>query len=98
MFITEALFIEWLDTIFLPCISELRRKFDFDEPSILIADGHSTRVTRRVIALCGARNVIMIRVVAHSSHLAQPLNLCVFGLFKIFYRKERQTKGIKGET
>jgi hypothetical protein len=27
-FITEALFIDWLDTIFLPRISELRRKFD----------------------------------------------------------------------
>jgi hypothetical protein len=24
--------------------------------------------------------------------------LCVFGLFKIFYRKERQSKGMKGET
>jgi hypothetical protein len=28
----------------------------------------------------------------------QPLDLCVFGLFKIFYRKERQSKGMKGET
>jgi hypothetical protein len=55
-------------------------------------------VTPRVIALCGARNVIMIRVVAHSAHLAQPLNLCVFGLFKIFDRKERQSQGMKGET
>jgi hypothetical protein len=73
-------------------ISELRRKFDYDEPSILIVEGHSTHVTPRVIALFGARNVIMIRLVAHSSHLAQPLDLCVFGLFKIFYRKERQSK------
>jgi hypothetical protein len=40
----------------------------------------------------------MMTPVAHSSHLAQPLDLCVFGLFKIFYRKERQSKGMKGET
>jgi hypothetical protein len=40
----------------------------------------------------------MIRVVAHSSHLAQPLDLCVFGLFKLFDRKERQSKGMKRET
>jgi hypothetical protein len=39
----------------------------------------------------------MIRLVAHSSHLAQPLDLRVFGLFKIFYRKEKQSKGVKGE-
>jgi hypothetical protein len=97
-FITEVLFIEWLDTIFLPRISELRRKFDCDGPSILIVDGHSTHVTLRVIALCGAQNVIMIRFIAHSSHLAQPLDLYVFGLFKIFYCKERQSKGMKGKT
>jgi hypothetical protein len=54
-------------------------------------------VTPRVIALYGAQNVIMIRFVAHSSHLAQPLDLCVFGLFKIFYHREGQSKEMKGE-
>jgi hypothetical protein len=87
-----------LDTIFLPRISELRRKFDYDGPSILIVDRHLTHVTLHVIALCGARNVCLIRLVVHSSHLAQPLDLCVFGLLKIFHRKERQSKGMKGET
>jgi hypothetical protein len=62
-FITEVLFIDWLETIFLPRISELRRNFDYDGPSILIVDGHSTHVTPRVIVLCGAWNVIMIRLV-----------------------------------
>jgi hypothetical protein len=97
-FITEVLFIDWLDTIFLPRISEVRRKFDYDGPSILFVDTHSTHVTPHVIVLCGARNVIIIGLVAYSSHLAQPLDLCVFGLFKIFYRKETQSKGMKGET
>jgi hypothetical protein len=94
-FITEVLFIDWLETIFLPHISELRRTFDYDRPSIRIVDGHSTHVTPRVIALCGARNVIMIRLVAHSSHLAQPLDICAFGRFEIFYHKEKQSKGMK---
>jgi hypothetical protein len=40
----------------------------------------------------------MIWLVAHSLHLAQPLDLCVFGSFTIFYRKERQSKGMKGKT
>jgi hypothetical protein len=91
-FITKLIFIDWLDTIFLPRISELRGKFDYDGPSILIIDGHSTHATPRVITVCGARNVIMIRLVEQSSHLAQSLDLCVFGLFKIFDRKERQSK------
>jgi hypothetical protein len=64
-FITEVLFVDWLDTIFLPRISELRWKFNYDGLSILIVDRHSTRVTPRVIALCGTRNVIMIRLAAH---------------------------------
>jgi hypothetical protein len=97
-FITEVLFIDWFDTIFLPRISELPRKFDYDRPSIPIVDGHSTHMTPRVTALCGARNIIMIRLVTHSSHLAQPFDLCVFALLKIFYRKKRQSKGMKGET
>jgi hypothetical protein len=63
-FITEVLFIGWLDTIFLPRISDLRRKFNYDGPNILIVDGHSTHVTPRVIALCGTRNVIMTRLIA----------------------------------
>jgi hypothetical protein len=96
--IAEVLFIDWLHTIFLPRISELQRKFDYDGPSILIVDGYSTYATPRVIALCGPRHVITIRLVAHSSHRAQPIYLCVFGLFKIFDRKERQNKGMKGET
>jgi hypothetical protein len=96
-FITEVLFIDWLDTIFLPRISELLRKFDYDGPSILSVEGHSTHVTPRVVVLCGARNVITITIVVHSSHLAQPLDLFVFGSFKIFYREERQSKGMKRE-
>jgi hypothetical protein len=80
-FITEILFINWLDTILLPRISEVRRKFDHDGPSILIADGHSTHVTPRVTAPCGARNVIMIRPVAHSSRthgISRSQSTCAF--------------------
>jgi hypothetical protein len=91
-FITEVLFINWLDTLFLPRISELRRKFDCDGPSILIVDEHSTHVTPSVIALCGARNVIMVRLAAHSSHLAQPLDLCVFGFLKSSVTKKDKVK------
>jgi hypothetical protein len=91
-FITEILFIDWLDTIFLPPISEFRRKFDYNGPNILIIDGHSTHVTPRVIALCGPRNIILIRLVAHSSQLAQPLDLCGFGLFKISLAKKDKGK------
>jgi hypothetical protein len=57
-----------------------------------MVDEHSAHMTLPVVALCGARGVILIRLVAHKSHLVQPLDLCVFALFKIFCRKERKPK------
>jgi hypothetical protein len=36
--------------------------------------------------------------VPHSSHVAQPFDLRVFGLFKTIYHKERKPKAVKGET
>jgi hypothetical protein len=97
-FITEVLFIDWLETVFLPRIAELQRKLAYDGPVILLVYGHSTHVTPRVIAFCGARKILLIRLVPHSSHVAQPLDLCVFGLFKIIHRREKNSKGMKGET
>jgi hypothetical protein len=44
-FITEVLFIDWLETIFSPRIAEFRQKFASHGPSILVFDGHSTHVT-----------------------------------------------------
>jgi hypothetical protein len=53
-FITEFLCIDWLENSSLPRIWELRIKFTYDGPSLLVLDGHLTRVTPRVIALCAA--------------------------------------------
>jgi hypothetical protein len=64
---------------------------------ILVINGHSTHMTLRVITLCEARKIMLIKHAAYSSQLAQPLDLCVFSLFKMNYRKETQTKGVKGE-
>jgi hypothetical protein len=61
-------------------------------------DGHSTHVTPLVIAFCGVNRIVLVRLVPHSSHISQPLDLCVFGIFKIVYKKEKQTKAMKGET
>jgi hypothetical protein len=83
---------------FVPRISELRQKFDCDDPSTLSIDGHPVHVTPRVITLYGAGNVFLIGCLAYSSYLVQPLDLCLFGLFKIFDRKERQSKEMKRKT
>jgi hypothetical protein len=76
-FITELLFFDWLENIFLLRNSELRTKFTYDGPNLLVVDGHSTHVTARVIALWAARKVRLMRLVPHSSHLAQSLDVWV---------------------
>jgi hypothetical protein len=78
-FIREFLFFDWFENIVLPHISELRTKFTYDGPSLLVLDGHSSHVTARVIALCAAQKVILIRLVSHLSHLSQRLDLSLFG-------------------
>jgi hypothetical protein len=64
---------------------------------VLILDGHATHVTLLVIAYSGSRGLLLIRLVPHSSHIAQPLDFCVFGLFKRIDSKEGKYTAGKGE-
>jgi 4-hydroxybenzoate polyprenyltransferase len=84
-FRTETLFVDWIDMVFLVRINYLRQKFASEGPVTLFVDGYSTHVTARVIAFCGANRIILVWLIPHSSHISQPLDLCVFGIFKILY-------------
>jgi hypothetical protein len=90
-FIPKVVFIPGLKQFFAR-LPELRQKFKYDGLSILVVDAQSNHVPPGLTTLCGARNAIVIRLVA------QPFDICVFGLFKIFCRRIRQRKRIKGET
>jgi hypothetical protein len=79
-------------------IAELRENFACDPPTIFAIDGHSTHVTPRVVAPCGAWKIIFIKFIPHSAHLAKPLDLCAFVLFKMIHQKEKDIKRTKGET
>jgi hypothetical protein len=76
-------FIDWIEMVFLVRINYFRQKFACDGPLIFLVDGHSTHAIARVIAFCGANRIIIIPLVPHSSHISQPLDFCVFGIFKI---------------
>jgi hypothetical protein len=65
---------------------------------VLILDGHTIHVTPRAITHTGSQGLSLIRRVPHSSHITQPLDLYVFGLFQTVYYKERKFKAMKGET
>jgi hypothetical protein len=86
------LFIDWLQNVFLPRVSHLRERINCQGKVVLILDGHATHVTPRVVADAGSQGVLLIRLVSHSSHVAQPLDLCAFGLFKTIYYKKKNLK------
>jgi hypothetical protein len=94
----EVLFVEWLKTIFLLRIENLRAKANYAGSIVLRLDGHSTHVTECVIAFARSERILIIRLVPYSSHLSQPLDLCTFGLFKILYVKEQKRKKLKGKS
>jgi hypothetical protein len=59
--------------------------------------GYASHITPRVVAYVSSQRIILIRLVAHSSHISQSLDLCVFSRFKILYKKEYQTPRLKEE-
>jgi hypothetical protein len=88
MFITDVLFIDWLQTQFIPKNDQFHIKAHYDGPIVLLIGGHASRITPRIVAYAGSQPIILIGLVAHSSHISQPLDLCAFSLFKILYEKE----------
>jgi hypothetical protein len=97
-FMTKVLFIDWLQTQFIPKNDEFRRKICYDGPIILFVDGHTGHITSRVLAYAASQKIIVIKLVTHSSHVSQPLDLCVFNVFKMLYKREAKARKMKGET
>jgi hypothetical protein len=63
-----------------------------------LVDEHASHLPPRVVAFAGFVQIIMIRLVAHSLDISQPLDLYFLGLFKMFKKKEQKSKGLKRET
>jgi hypothetical protein len=89
---------DWIEIVLVVRINYLRQKLADEGPVILLVDGHSTQVIPRVIVFGGTNRIFLMRLAPHSSHISQPLDLCLFWIFKILCKKENQTKGMKGET
>jgi hypothetical protein len=75
-FITEILFIDWPQNVLIPKAVHLSEKTKYHRKVVLIVDGHANHVTPRVIAFAGSSKLSLIRLVRHSSNIAQPLDLC----------------------
>ena len=69
---------EWLTTVFEP----LTRPEDLHLRRLLIADGHSSHITARVITFCIGHAIDLLILPPHCSHELQPLDVGVFAPLK----------------
>jgi hypothetical protein len=68
---------EWLTTLFEPetCRNDGKRR-------LLLLDGHGSHLTARFIAFCLDKNIDLVCLPPHTSHLLQPLDVGVFSPLK----------------
>src|SRR5271156_3086549 len=74
--------LRWLHQIFLPETDRGGR------PRILLLDGHGSHATHEFMWDCFKNNVHLVYLIAHSSHVLQPLDLACFSPLKSRYRAQ----------
>ena len=81
---TEPVFGLWLTEVFVPAVDErravLRQQLGtFDEKAALIIDWFKAHKIEPFRELLDTKNITVVFLVPHSSHLSQPLDLGIFG-------------------
>ena len=92
-FVTGDVFGDWLKDIFIPYVEEKREHLrrllgPFDQRAVLILDGCSSHKKEEHRCLLESKNITMVFLVPHSSHLTQPLDLYTFGRVKSYIRDQ----------
>jgi len=78
--------LEWLTRCFEP---ETREKAGGGY-RILILDGHSSHVTLNFLVHCRQHKIVLLRLIPHTSHLCQPLDVGLFAPLKQALSSELQ--------
>lgn len=81
-YINGQIFDHWLEKVFEPYIKSKRQKYQYNGPAILLIDGCTAHYTTKFFKICNNNNIKIFFLPPHSSHLSQPLDLCLFHLHK----------------
>ena len=76
------LFIRWLNETFVPEVKERRSKYNYTGKAYLIMDGFSGHTSQEVMDILKKNKIEIVQLAAHSSHITQPLDLCMFNCLK----------------
>ncbi|KAJ8934038.1 hypothetical protein NQ314_013613 [Rhamnusium bicolor] len=74
--ITSEIFFNYFEKSFIPALGPER-------PVLLIYDGHATHLSSNVVNLAKRENIVILKLPPHTSHLLQPLDLCLFKSLKV---------------
>ena len=69
------------------CFKPQTRPNNPDEQRLLIIDGYASHVTTKAIRFCLSKNIILLCLPAHSTHILQPLNVGIFAALAALYQK-----------
>jgi hypothetical protein len=82
-FTTNEIGLKWLQEIFIP---EVRQNLPTEEWVLLLLDGHKSHVTEDLMRFAYTQRVWCYYLIAHASHILQPLDLAVFSSLKRKFR------------
>ncbi|XP_072389487.1 uncharacterized protein [Diabrotica undecimpunctata] len=80
---TGETFFEYIANVFHPWLM----KEEVPLPVILFFDGHSSHLTLAVSEFASKNGIILICLLANSTHILQPLDVCVFRPMKAEWKK-----------
>jgi hypothetical protein len=81
-FIDTDIFEDWIKDTFVPEVERRRTALNCNDVAYLILDNCSSHKGANFQAMCRDHRIAPIFIPPHSSHLVQPLDLCLFGLMK----------------
>jgi hypothetical protein len=91
-FMTKMIFEFWCKEIFFPYIMQKRNQFHYNGVAILLMDQFSGHIYASFEEDCVRTGVIVIPLIPHTSHLAQPLDQLLFAAFKLKYTTIKYNK------
>lgn len=83
-FIDSQLYYNWVVVVFIPKVQETRATMGLpaNYPALLLVDPHSTRIYEPAVKQLEAAHIVVFCLLAHSSTISQPLDLCPHKEFK----------------
>ena len=79
---TDKLAIEWLQAFDMATKERAQ-----GQPRFLLMDGHRTHYSLKIIRYAVENSIIMMSYPGHSTHLLQPLDICLFSPLQRAYSK-----------